>query len=62
MYSIYFDSEENECFCAQCAHEHKSFEDLEAIGDDDIGYLLRSMDDDDDIACARCGKVLIPLE
>ena len=62
MYSIYFDSEENQCFCAQCAHKHPSFQDLEAIGDNDIGYLRRSMDDDKDITCAGCDKVLIPLD
>ena len=62
MYSIYLDSEENRCFCADCARKQPSFQDLEAIGDNDIGYLRRSIDDDQDITCAACDKILIPLE
>ena len=61
-YSIYFDSEENECFCADCAYKHPFFQDLEAIGDSDIQYLRHSMDDDKDIICAGCDKVLIEID
>lgn len=62
MYSIYFDSEENECFCVKCAHSHSSFEDFETIGEADIDYLQQSVDDDKDIVCAGCDKVLIELD
>jgi hypothetical protein len=62
MSVFYFDSEENECFCATCAHNHPCFQDFEAIGESDIGYLQQSVDDDKDIVCARCDRVLIELD
>ena len=62
MFSIYFDSEENECFCSKCAHNHPSFQDFEAISDSDIGYLQQSLDDEREIVCAGCDKLLIELD
>ena len=62
MFSIYFDSEEDEYYCAKCARNHPSFEDFEGIGDTDIENIQQSIDEDEEIICSGCDKLLIELD